>query len=116
MPPCATSSPVTDLAPELIVGLAPTSSYWPPCSASGFQSVCRTIVDGQPAAFRLSAAGMAAADEVPGADAVLAGVVLLLPPLEQAATVSVKAVPTVAATAIRADLLLVLSNVSLHYG
>jgi len=41
---------------------------------------------------------------------------LLLLLLEQAAAVSARAVPTVAATAIRADLLWVVSNVSLHYG
>jgi hypothetical protein len=74
------------------------------------------MVDGQPAAFRLSAAGMAAADEVLDAGAVLAGVELLLLLLEQAAAVSARAVLTVAATAIRADLLWVVSNVSLHYG
>ena len=54
---------------------------------------------------------MAAPDEV------LAGVVLLLLLLEQAAAVSTKAVPTVAATAIRADLLWwMYGNVSLQYG
>lgn len=77
------------------------------------------MVDGQPAAFRLSAAGMPAADEVPDADDVadaeLTGVLLLLL-LAQAVAVSARAVPTVAARAIRADLLWGFSNVSLHYG
>jgi hypothetical protein len=53
------------------------------------------------------------------ADAVLTAAaepLLLLLPLEQAAAVSARAVPTVAATAIRADLLWVVINVSLHYG
>src|SRR5580693_4577209 len=94
MPPCATSSPVTDLAPALIVGLGPSSSYCPPCSASGFQSVCSTIVDGQPAAFRLSAAGTAA---VPLEVDVLLTLLLLL--LAHAVAVSASAAPTVAAAA-----------------
>src|SRR5581483_11869647 len=95
-PPCATSSPVTDFAPALIVGLGPSSSYWAPCSASGFQSVCSTIVDGQPAALRLSAAGMDA-DELPAVDPVLA--LLLLLPLEHAVAVTASAAPTAAAAA-----------------
>src|SRR5579862_8084963 len=118
-PARATSSPVTSLELALIVGFGPTSSYWPPCSASGFQSVCSTIVDGQPAAFRLSAAGIPAADEVPDADVVadagLTGVLLLLL-LAQAVAASARAVPTVAARATLADLPWDVSNVSLHYG
>src|ERR1700761_9465802 len=96
MPPCATSSPVTSLALALIVGSGPTSWYCPPCSASGFQSVCSTIVDGQPAAFRLSAAGAA---PVLAAAAVLAAVALLLLLLEQAVAVIASAAPIVAAAA-----------------
>src|ERR1700722_2904444 len=95
MPPCATSSPVTDLAPALIVGLGPSSSYCPPCSASGFQSVCSTIVDGQPAAFRLSAAGTAAVP--PELDVLLTLLLLLL--LAHAVAVSASAAPAVAAAA-----------------
>src|ERR1700761_3769741 len=102
MPPCATSSPVTSLALALIVGSGPTSWYCPPCSASGFQSVCSTIVDGQPAAFRLSAAGTAPAPPVaarlPEAVGLLAAAPLLLL-LEQAVTVIASAAPTVVAAA-----------------
>src|SRR5438552_11829070 len=97
-PPWAMSSPVTDLVLALIAGLGPSSSYWPPCSDSGFQSVCSTIVDGQPAAARLSAAGTPD-DAALGAPA---GLLLLLPLLlllEQAAAVSASAVPTVARAA-----------------
>jgi hypothetical protein len=79
------------------------------------------MVDGQPAAFRLSAAGMPAADEVPDADVVadagLTGVLLLLLLLlAQAVAVSARAVPMLAARAIRADLRWGVGNVSLHYG
>jgi hypothetical protein len=78
------------------------------------------MVEGQPAAFRLSAAGTPAADEVPDADVVadagLTGVLLLLLLLAQAVAVSARAVPMLAARAIRADLLWGVGNVSLHYG
>ena len=120
--PCAISSPVTDLAPALIAGLGPTSSYWPPCSASGFQSVCSTIVAGQPAAFRLSAAGTLpdAAAVLPVAAALDAGAVLgalvLLLLLAQAVAVSARAVPSVAARAIPQVCCGGFSKVSLHYG
>src|ERR1700730_4370717 len=97
MPPCATSSPVPDLAPALIVGLGPSSSYCPPCSASGFQSVCSTIVDGQPAALRLSAAGTGAVP--PELDVLLTLLLLLLLLLAHAVAVSASAAPAVAAAA-----------------
>jgi hypothetical protein len=76
------------------------------------------MVEGQPAAFRLSAAGMPAADEVPDADVVAdAGptgvlLLLLLLLLAQAVAVSARAVPMLAARAIRADLLWGVGNVS----
>src|SRR5260221_14724068 len=82
-----------------MLGLGPSSSYWPPCSDSGFQSVCSTIVDGQPAAFRSYLAGTAA--DVPAGEAVLLLLLLLLP---QAAAVSASAVPIAAVAAIRAGL------------
>ena len=87
---------MTDLVLALIVGFGPSSSYWPPCSASGFQSVCSTIVDGQPAAFRLSAAGTAADDR---STVDVAAELLLLLLLAQAVAVSASAAPTVAAAA-----------------
>jgi hypothetical protein len=60
------------------------------------------MVDGQPAAFKLSAAGMLAADAVVDVDV---EVVVLLLPLEQAAAVTASAVLIAAVTAIRVDLL-----------
>src|SRR5262245_4145185 len=46
-PPLATSGAVTALVFVSTSGFGPTSWYSPPCSASGFQSVCTITVSGQ---------------------------------------------------------------------
>src|ERR1700712_2489420 len=86
--PLAYNGPETDFLLASMTGFGPSIWYRWPCSASGFQSVWMTTVEGQPAAARSTAPAAAVAAGVlvlePEVQAARATIVMIARPLARA--------------------------------